>query len=144
MSFRFPFTRNVYFSSFVPLSVPLLLCILTPVYARTDIFLRRGDPFLIYLPSDTQSSSWFVYAAIRLFCSYKYLMPLEKSHLTAEAKCISYRYRYGVRRCSTTPAYRVYTDVNSTNSLGYCISGYLHFIASSQTPAISVVTRKEE
>lgn len=40
--------------------------------------LRRGDPPpLIYLPPRIQASR-LVYVAIRLFCSYKYLMPFPK------------------------------------------------------------------
>lgn len=55
-------------------------------------FVGRGDPSLIYLPPRIQPSR-FVCVVTRLFYSYKYLMPFWKSHLTAGAKCISYRYR---------------------------------------------------
>lgn len=101
--------------------------------------LRRGDPPpLIYLPPRIQASR-LVYVTIRLFCSYKYLMPFPKVTPNRRGKMylISLSLSFPppplpVPRYSRDPS----TDVNPTNSLGHCISKYLHFIASSETLAI--------
>lgn len=97
--------------------------------------LRRGDPPpLIYLPPRIQASR-LVYVAIRLFCSYKYLMPFPKVTPNRRGKMylisLSLSFPFPARY-SRDPS----TDVNPTNSLGHCISKYLHFIASSETLAI--------
>lgn len=98
--------------------------------------LRRGDPPpLIYLPPRIQASR-LVYVAIRLFCSYKYLMPFPKVTPNRRGKMylisLSLSFPPSPARYSRDPS----TDVNPTNSLGHCISKYLHFIASSKTLAI--------
>ena len=119
-------------SFFLPSFLPSVF-IFTPLSP-----LRRGDPPppppppLIYLPPRTQASR-LVYVAIRLFCSYKYLMPFPKVTPNRPGKM------YLISLPLSSPPRAIQgpsTDVNPTNSLGRCISKYLHFIASSETLAI--------
>lgn len=110
--------------------LPTFVFIFAPLFP-----LRRGDPPpLIYLPPRIQASR-LVYVAIRLFCSYKYLMPFPKVTPNRRGKM------YLISLAPLPPPLWSSSaiqraDVNPTNSLGHCISKYLHFIASSQTLAI--------
>lgn len=102
--------EHVHSFSFTPRSTSLFLPYLfSPSLFSTLTFpLRRGDSPLIYLPPRVQPSR-FVYVAIRLFCSYKYLMPV----LKVAPNCRGEMYLISVAtllRYSTPPANQVQTS----------------------------------
>lgn len=64
-----------------------------PSIFHPDVSVSAPDPSLIYLLRYIQPR-WFVYVAIRLFRSHKYLTPFWKSHLHVGTKCVWYHYRH--------------------------------------------------
>lgn len=85
---------------FSPSSFSFLPCLFLPLYFPDWRFHFGGGgggsssdlPSASRIPSQCKRRGSFT-LQFGYFVSYKYLMPFWKSHLTAEARCIWYRYR---------------------------------------------------